>query len=133
LPFAHVVPPLHPTPHAPQLFESVFSLTHAPAQDVRPPLQFARHLPLEHTSPAGHAVPQVPQWVGSASGSVHTPPHAIWPCGQPQTPPLQDVPPAQTLPHAPQFWESLASDTQAPPQLVRPEPQVAMHLPALHT
>jgi len=40
---------------------------------------------------------------------------------------------SQVFPQAPQLLESLESETQAPPQEVRPTPQTAAQAPELHT
>ena len=54
-----------------------------------------------------------------AAGVTQTPPTLLWPGAQ-HAPAMQLVPPPQTLPQAPQFAESDASELHAAPHIVRP-------------
>jgi hypothetical protein len=66
---------LQVVPHAPQLFGSVCSFTHAPLHTVSP-LGHAQ-LPLWQVPPVSHVVPQAPQLFGSVCSSTHAlPQHA---------------------------------------------------------
>ena len=86
-------------------------------------------------------VPQAPQCVGSfwrSTQAARPPtPHEVSPLPQPraQLEAAQAVPPlssAHTLPHEPQWLGSLASLTQAPPQLTRGAGQALVHTPFTH-
>ena len=82
LPPEQVLPPVHVTPHAPQLL-FVFRYTHAPPQAVWPLGQ--THLPLKQVAPLGQTLPQVPQLAGSVWVLTQTKPQAFWPEGQTTT------------------------------------------------
>src|SRR6516164_9402121 len=61
---------------------------------------------------------------------MQTPPQRIWPTGQMHLPAVQLVPAPHLTPQAPQLFASVLTSVHAPPQDVRPVPQVATHLPA---
>jgi len=54
----------HTSAHLPQLFESVFSLTHWSLQ-IESPAVLHTQVPFEHVAVAGHALPQAPQFAVS--------------------------------------------------------------------
>lgn len=60
-------------------------------------------------------MPHIPQSLTFVSVSTQTPPQSVEPDGQVHTPPEQDVPPLQTLPHVPQLLESVLGSTQSEP------------------
>jgi hypothetical protein len=62
LPDLHVSPPLHVTPHPPQLFTSVVRFVQTPVQKVRPLEHDAWQTPATHMTPVGHACPHAPQF-----------------------------------------------------------------------
>lgn len=78
-----------------------------------------RHWPPRQAWPAAHARPQAPQFAASLWRSLQSsPPQSALPGGHAppaaptQAPPRHLVPERQTLPHAPQFLESVRTGTQ---------------------
>ena len=122
--------------HHPQLLGSDATFTQAPPHDIK----LSGHLqwPPSQTSPGLHAVPHAPQFSSSWSRSVQKVSHAIFvftarvspepdvpprgflmhsviPAEQTHVPPLHSRPGGQTVPHAPQFTESVMGSTQTTP------------------
>jgi hypothetical protein len=58
---AHAMPPVHATPHAPQLLVSLVRFTQAPEQSVSPVPHVLAQPPWLQTCVAVHAVVQFPQ------------------------------------------------------------------------
>lgn len=95
-------------PHAPQLFGSAPSSTHAPLHVVASSAQ--PHCPFTHASFAGHAAPHAPQLLASLERSTHAAlhdvsptAHDVWHC------PFEHTSPApHACPHDPQFAESVS-------------------------
>ena len=117
-PLTHEAPPLQATPQAPQFIELAVRSTQPPLQSVRPGPHPEPHMPPLQTSVPEQALPQAPQLDRSELVLTHAPLHSVVPTGQVQAPLTQEAPVGQTLPHVPQFFESLCTDTQAPPQFV---------------
>ena len=124
-----LVPPAQTLPHAPQFELSVFVLTHALPHWVWPGAQLDTHAAFEHTCPLPHLMPQPPQFAASLVVSMQTPLQSCLPAGHRQLPPLQLVPPEQTLPHAPQLVPSDFTSTHALPHCVVLGGHVVTHEP----
>jgi hypothetical protein len=116
-------------PQAPQLFESVFSSTHAPLQLVKPVLHATTHALFEQDAVAlatvvVQAVPQPPQWLESLVVSAHALPHSVGVAlGQPeaQAEATQTGVPASALHwvvQPPQWFASFVRLTHVPEQFV---------------
>jgi hypothetical protein len=81
-------PPEQTLPQAPQLFESVDSLTQTPLHNVYPALQATAQVPAVQEAPAAfgsvvaHTLPQAPQLLGSDCSLTHAAPHAVKPALQ---------------------------------------------------
>jgi len=60
-PLAQACPVEHTVPHPPQLFGSVFSLTHTPSHEVSPSPQTVVQVPDVQTCPVEHTTPHPPQ------------------------------------------------------------------------
>jgi hypothetical protein len=75
----------------------------------------------------------VPQFWSSYAGSTHVPPQSSAKLGHWQLPATQDFPPEHVVPQPPQFELFVWRLTQAPPQLLVPCAQLAVHVPPLHT
>jgi hypothetical protein len=88
-PVVHVVPPVQVTLHAPQLFESVCSLTHDPPQFVVGAVHEAPQTPALQVCVDEQTVPHVPQLFGSVCVVTHTPPQERVPDGHKHEPPTQ--------------------------------------------
>lgn len=102
MPFWHVVPPLHFTPHAPQLSLDFMRSTHPTfGQAVVPGSHI--HAPETHV-PAPQLSPHAPQLFASVLKFAHptAPPQAVCPCGHWHTPETHE-PPAQLSPQEPQL------------------------------
>jgi hypothetical protein len=84
------------------------------------------HFPLPHSGVGGtHLVPQAPQLFESEVKSTQPAPgHAFVPSGHMHLPAMQG-PPAQSMPHPPQFLLSVILSEQAPLQQVFPPEQAA--------
>ena len=109
---AHVLPPVHALPHAPQLALSEVRSTHPPAQADSPVV----HVPVQTPEVQSgvlplQAVPHLPQLATLVVKSTHAPLHNVVPAGQTHVPELeasvavelvQNVPPVH-LPHVPQL------------------------------
>lgn len=78
-------------------------------------------------------MPQAPQLAGSLARDTQVPPQLTWPEGHAHCPLTHVVPPAQVLPHAPQFAPSLCVSMHAPAHETSPVPQVVVQVPALQT
>ena len=134
-PAAHVLPPVHALPHAPQSALSEVRSTHPPAQADRPAVQVPVQTPDEQSGVLPpQAVPHLPQFAALVVRSTHVPLHNVMPAGQTHVPALeasvavelvQNVPPVHLVPHVPQLALSALRSTQAPLQLVVPAPQPA--------
>jgi hypothetical protein len=85
----HVVPEPQVFPQTPQLFGSVFSLTHMLPHGVVPPGQAFWQEPPVHAVPEAHTCPHAPQLFRSVLWSTHRLAHKVLPVGQlpMQTPP----------------------------------------------
>jgi hypothetical protein len=68
-----------------------------------------------HLCPDGHACPHMPQLLSSKLTSWQAPPQSLKPVKQSHIELMQRWPAIQMLLHAPQFAESLARLTHAPP------------------
>ena len=90
----------HCVPQDPQWSGSLRE-THAPLHSRKPVAQLQK--PAVQLAPA-HDVPHAPQFAGSVCVLMHTPLHDAYPVGHTHAPPLHDLPPVQTLPHAPQLF-----------------------------
>ena len=93
-----------------------------PSQLPKPGLHATPHVPPAHAETAfgaiGHEVEQVPQWEESVVVFTQLVPQTVERSGgQLQTPLWHVPPPAQGMPHAPQFALLLQRSTHAPPQL----------------
>jgi hypothetical protein len=84
-PFVQRVPPVHTTPHEPQLLLSELVLVHWPPHEVKP-LQLCTQLPPMHDCPEGQALPHIPQLSGSVLTLVHAPEQLVRPPPQPHWP-----------------------------------------------
>jgi hypothetical protein len=139
VPFVHVAPFWHTLPHAPQLFASVAVDVHAPLQTVWLLVQLQTPARQTGVSPE-HLFPHAPQLLGSVCSVTQAPPHpdipleqqmpleSVVPDGQAQIPAAQICFGKQALPHAPQFWVSVARSMQkAPPQVVTHAQAPSMH------
>ena len=131
----HVDPPVHFTPHAPQLLLSVCKKTHAPLQSVVPPAsaQPEPQVPVRQTWLAVQAVPHTPQLAGSVARFAHVPLQSEVPPVHWHRPAAHDLPPVQALPHAPQLALFDVVSKQPPPQAVKPVLHDAAHAPKLQT
>jgi hypothetical protein len=107
----------HAFPHAPQFMMSALVSRHIPPQSI----VAVGHVqtPATQLCIGAHAVPHAPQFIESVWMSVHTgePPagvHTIRGALQVSAhePLSQNIPPAQTVPHAPQLFGSLRVSTQ---------------------
>jgi hypothetical protein len=135
-------------PHPPQLFGSVCSLAHTPAQLVNPPLQVLTHCPLPPQvtvafgSDVAHAV-ALPHWPLDPHVSMAAlPEHCVCPgvqtatlasrepascvAGTVQTPLTHEYPDGQTFPHVPQLFGSVCSFTQVLLHMVIPDGHVVV-------
>jgi hypothetical protein len=103
-----------------------------PPVQIGPPLHEtgAWQFPAAQLSPAGHTLVQLPQCVGATSVLTHTSPQH-WslpeqgvPVPQPafgwQAPPMHASPPGHARPHVPQWFGSVPSSMQPPPQQLSP-------------
>jgi hypothetical protein len=127
-------PPVHRTPHPPQLSLLDWTSTQAPPQAVRPAEHAARHLPDTHAGvPAAQAALQAPQWPGLFEVSTQVPPQSVVPVGHPQAPSTHALPPVHALPQVLQLAGSELVSVQAPLHAVRPVAQVAAHMPTEQT
>ncbi len=119
-------------PHAPQFLGSITVSTQAPLQLCWGEVQVAVQTPLLHTSVPVHALLHVPQWAGSVSVAAQVPPQLCSLRGQAQWPAAQIMEP-QLVPQVLQLAGSDWRSTHDPLQLVRPWPQIGVHVPALQT
>jgi hypothetical protein len=115
--FVQAAPAGQTLPHIPQLFASFVVLTHAPPQTVSPAVEHEQTL-LAHVAPVAQAVVQVPHAAGSLvrSRQPRAAPQLVWPVGQTHAPFVQVALPGQTLPHAPQLFESVIGFVQTDPE-----------------
>lgn len=111
---AHVMPPVHAFAQAPQLALSDVRSTQPPAQGLRPVEHPATHVPELHTKLAAQPFPQAPQLAALVFRLTQVPLQAVMPTGHRHAPPWQVCALVHTVPHAPQWFESELSDTQAP-------------------
>jgi hypothetical protein len=112
-----------PWPHPPQLLTSVFVFVHEP-EHSEPPTPGQTHCPDTHDALAGHAVMQLPHVVLLVVRLLSqpldaTPSQSSYPGAHVATVQVPDAQPAsttsgsaQTIPHALQFFGSLARLTQ---------------------
>jgi hypothetical protein len=103
-------------PHMPQLFGSVVVLTHAPPQTVLVGEGHEQVL-AAHVAPVAQAVVQVPHAAGSLvrSRQPRAGPQSVSPPAHTHFPPMQVELAGQTLPHAPQLFESVVGSMQTDP------------------
>jgi hypothetical protein len=132
LPFVHVVPPAHRTPHPPQLLLSISGFAQIGPQRSAPGAQ--AHWPPTQLAPAGHCVPHALQLSGSAAVLTHASPHFVRPAAQLTLHPPSlhsGVPPSalQTTPQPPQLFGSLTVRVQTPLQRI---PSKHWHEPFWH-
>jgi len=78
-PATQVLPPLHASPHPPQLALSLCVSTQLPAQSVVAPGQLAIHADAPHTWPVAHIIMHAPQLSGSSVRSKQTPAQSVVP------------------------------------------------------
>jgi hypothetical protein len=107
-------------PQAPQFFESVAVFVQTepdvPGHVTLGAVQLPHWL-FTHITPVPHTAPQLPQLLGSVVVSTHAVPQVVEVVAHPHTPPLQDCPLPQAMPHPPQFAGSVRKSVQ-PPGLV---------------
>jgi hypothetical protein len=135
-PATQALPPLHASPHPPQLALSVCVSTQLPAHAVVAPGQLAIHADAPHTVLVAHIVMHAPQLSGSSVRSAQTPAQSVVPFVHWHMPLTHALPPAHVTPQAPQFAGSLSVLTHRPPQSTRPPRHAApesMHAPSTHT
>ena len=146
-PLAHVAPPLHTLPHAPQLALSLVVFTHAPpghCVGVAGP-HVVEQTPPEQThcvAPGGSGCAvqlcaHVPQLFTSDARLTQRPLQSAWPAGHAHMPFEHCWPCAHVVAHAPQWSVSLVKSTHAPLQFVSVAPpsvaQVSAHAPLEQT
>jgi len=124
VPLTQVWPPAQALSQAPQLFESVCSLTQVPRHSTSGDVHIGVvHLPLTQVWPVAQALPQAPQLAFSVCSSTHVPLQSVVPVGQVQVPAWHAWPPVHAWAQAPQLALSVCSSTQAPLQAVCPAAQ----------
>jgi hypothetical protein len=117
-PREHLCPPTHDLPQPPQFPGSLWSSTHVPAHDIRPPAH--AQVPDAQTVPPPHASPQAPQLSLLLLRSMHAPPQFDRPAAQVvvHAPALHTRPCGHIVPQPPQLRTSLASATHVAAQAV---------------
>jgi len=118
-PVLQLVPPVHSSPHAPQLSSSVRGSTQADAQFVSEP-QLVVHSPALQTWPALHFVWHAPQNCGLLSRSTQVPLQFVRPSGHTHAASEQMKPSGHFFPQPPQLSGSVVSRTHSPPQSTFP-------------
>ncbi len=111
VPAWHDWPLVHAWTHAvaavvPQLLLSVSGLTQVPEQLTCPAPQVVAHTPAAQAVPAPQTRPQAPQLLLSAWRLTQLAPHAVWPEGHAQEPPLHSCPGRHAWPQTPQLFGS---------------------------
>jgi hypothetical protein len=111
-----VAAPAQALPHAPQLARSLRSSTQRPPHDTV--LAGQAQVPPMQVVPPVHVTPQPPQFIGLDLTSTQPFVHDMVPTGHVflHVPAPHTWPAAQIVPHAPQWFTSLAVATQTPSQ-----------------
>ena len=117
-------------PHALQLFASLARSRQTPEQLMVGEAHVLVQTPAEQTRPGIQTLPHVPQLALSVWSARQVPLQDVWPVGQTQLRPWQDVPPEQRMPQAPQLVLSVARSRQIPEQTFWAAEQVVVHTPS---
>lgn len=128
-----VDPPVHATPHPPQLRSLVRVSTHAPAQAVVPVGQVTPQVPPLQTWLVMQRAPQAPQLAALVRMSTQTPLQSVWPIGHWHRLLKQNCPALQAIPQPPQLAASTWVKKHPPPHRVWPGRQSIRQRPKAHT
>jgi hypothetical protein len=119
MPFMQSIPIPHMCPHIPQLWLSVWRLTHPEPGQINRGIRHM-HTPATHWLVPQEA-PHIPQFLGSLERSAQTPiTHMAWLIVVHLHWPATHWPTPQECPHVPQLLALVCTSTQAPLHIAKP-------------